>query len=881
MLDPMTAKITSFRVLPALPESLAPLLEIAHNLWWTWQPRASALFEQLDPDLWEQTHHNPVKLLSSIDQASLNRAAEDPAFVHAVDQCVEQLRGHQSRPSWFQEQYQALPCPEGRTPLVAYFSAEFGLTECFQIYSGGLGCLAGDHLKSASELGVPLVGVGLLYRNGYFHQYLNADGWQQETYPDLEFPNQPIHRIIDPETKKQRIVWIDLPGRKVAVGIWQCNVGRVTLYLLDTNLEENSREDRDITRNLYGGDVESRIKQELVLGVAGVRALESLGVHPTVYHMNEGHSAFLALEHIRQVRRDTDLSFEEARIATSASHLFTTHTPVPAGIDRFSPELIDTYLSPLLPELGIDRNHLLSLGRERTDDDAEFFSMAVLALKTSDQCNGVSKLHGEVSRSMWTGLWPGVPVNEAPISHVTNGVHTRSWIAPGVMALFDRHLGWSWQRNPADHTVWNDVENIPDEELWRTHAIEREHLVTWSRKRIREQLSRRGLRRADIEHAAGALDPEILTIGFARRFATYKRATLLLHDPDRLRNLLNDADRPIQILIAGKAHPADGPGKEMIRELVKFAESNGKSNRIVFLEDYDIDVARRLVAGCDIWLNTPRRGMEASGTSGMKAAMNGVINVSILDGWWDEGFETDMGFAIGRGEIYDDAELQDKVEGRALYDLLERQIIPEFYQRDSSGLPRQWIARMKRCITSVAPEFNTNRMVADYTERHYLPAANSGLALANDHYRGAKALTAQLARYAAHWESVRIETVDCPIRSTVRLGDQAPVKAVVNLGALEPHEVAVELYAGAVTSLGELVDVTPMELQHGSALGDGRHEFTGSLTANSSGRYGFSVRVLPKHELLTQPMIPGMVAWFGGEAPDAISSDKNLVSAQS
>ncbi len=880
MLDPSTARIHSFRVLPALPEALAPLQEIAHNLWWTWQPRAAALFEQLDPDLWEETHHNPVKLLGAIDQSRLDRAADDPAFIHAVGQAIEQLHAHESRPSWFQNVHGDLPAPAGRSPLIAYFSAEFGLTECFQIYSGGLGCLAGDHLKSASELGVPLIAVGLLYRNGYFHQYLNADGWQQETYPDLDFSNQPIHRIIDPETDRQRLIWIDLPGRRVAVGLWQCNVGRVTLYLLDTNLEENSREDRDITRNLYGGDVERRIQQELVLGVGGVRALEALGIQPTVYHMNEGHSAFLALEHIRQLRRETDATFDDALAATSASHLFTTHTPVPAGIDRFSPELIQNYLSPLLPELGIDLNRLLSLGRERPDDNGEFFSMAVLALKTSNRCNGVSRLHGEVSRTMWSSLWPGVPENEAPIGHVTNGVHTRSWVAPSVMALFDRYLGWSWQRNPADHTVWNDVETIPDEELWRTHEIERERLVTWSRKRIREQLSRRGLGRADIEVAASALDPEILTIGFARRFATYKRATLLLQDPDRLRAMLNDAKRPMQILIAGKAHPADGPGKEMIRELVKFAESNGKSNRIVFLEDYDIDVARRLVAGCDIWLNTPRRGMEASGTSGMKAAMNGVVNVSVLDGWWDEGFETEIGFAIGRGETYDDSDLQDKVEGRALYDLLERQIIPEFYHRDVSGLPRQWIARMKQCIMHVAPQFSTNRMVADYTEKYYLPAAQSCVSLAADNLAGARSLNGQLHRYREHWRAVGIESVDSPIGSTMKLGDSAPVKCVVQLGALSPEEVAVQLYAGSVTSLGELVDVTPLELQHGASLGEGRHEFTGRVTASKSGRFGFSVRVLPKHNMLDQPLVPGLITWFGGHAPKQAKKSKKLVGAQ-
>lgn len=879
MVDPTTCRIRSFRVLPALPEPLAPLLEIANNLWWTWQPKAVAIFEQLDPDLWASTSQNPIKMLGEIEQDRLNSAADDPAYVHAVRQTIEQLNGHLTRRSWFQETHGELPLVEGRSPVIAYFSAEFGLTECLQIYSGGLGCLAGDHLKSASELGAPLIAMGLLYRNGYFHQYLNADGWQQETYPDLDFANQPIQRVIDPDTNRQRIVWIDLPGRRVAVGAWLCKVGRITLYLLDTNLDENSRDDRDITHKLYGGDVERRIQQELVLGVGGVRVLEALGVRPSVYHMNEGHSAFLALEHIRQLREQKGVSFQEALTASAASHLFTTHTPVPAGIDRFSPELVERYLGGMLHDLGVDLNQLLALGRENPGDSREFLSMAVLAMKTSNRCNGVSRLHGEVSRAMWSSLWPGAPESEAPIGHVTNGVHTRSWIAPSVMSLFDRYLGWAWQRNPADHSVWSEVEHIPDEELWRTHEQERERLITWSRVRLRDQLARRGAARQDSELAASSLNPEIFTIGFARRFATYKRSTMLLRDPQRFRTLMNDSTKPVQILIAGKAHPADGPGKEMIREIVKYAESDGKVSRLVFLEDYDIEVARRLVSGCDIWLNTPRRGMEASGTSGMKAAMNGVVNVSILDGWWDEGFERDMGFAIGRGETYDNPELQDKVESRALYDLLERQIIPEFYHRDGSGLPRAWVARMKRCIMHVAPRFNTNRMVAEYVNSYYMQAARSSAALVRDDLAGARSLQAQLERYHRLWGQIEIESVETPIGQSMRLGESKSIKVFVRLGELAPDEVRVQLYAGRVTSTGDLVDAEPIDLEHSVSLEHGRHEFSGNVTAHRSGRFGFSIRVMPKHNLLDQPMIPGLITWFGGRPPVERKHNKAVVAA--
>ena len=880
MFDPTTAGIRTIRVLPSLPAPLAPMLDLAHNLWWTWQPVVASLFQQLDPELWETTGHNPVKLLGSIAQDTLNRAAADPAFVHAVERAAAELNLHISRTAWFHDRHGELPCQECACPVIAYFSAEFGLTESFQIYSGGLGCLAGDHLKSASELGVPLIAVGLLYRQGYFHQYLNTDGWQQETYPDIDLPNQPARRIIDPETGRQRVVWIDLPGRRLAVGAWECKVGRVTLYLLDTNLEENNREDRDITRRLYGGDVERRIQQELVLGVAGVRFLDAVGVHPAVYHMNEGHSAFLALEHIRLLRDKTDLTFPEALQATAAAHLFTTHTPVPAGIDRFAPDLVERYLSPMCHGLGVSMHDLLALGRENPADDREFFSMAVLALKTSNRCNGVSRLHGEVSRNMWTRLWPGLPIEETPIGHVTNGVHTRSWVAPGLKDLFDRYLGWAWQRDPADHAVWADAETIPDEELWRVHNDERADLIAWTRRRIRTQLGRRGLGRDEIEHAAAALDPNILTVGFARRFATYKRATLLLSDPERLTALLGDRERPIQILIAGKSHPADGPGKEMIREVAKFAERAGRSARVVFLEDYDIEVGRRLVSGCDIWLNTPRRGLEASGTSGMKAGMNGVINVSILDGWWDEGYEREIGFAIGRGESYEDPETQDKVEGRAIYDLFERHIIPEFYQRDPSGLPRAWIARMKRSIMSVAPFFNTNRMVAEYAERWYIPAATAHARLAEDNHAGARALTSQLERYRAHWREIAVESVTASVGSSLGIGKIAPVRAVVRLGTLNPDEVAVQLYAGLVHGPSEISDARISDLAHTASLGDGRHEFAGELLADRSGRMGFTIRVQPRHDLLDHPCIPGLITWHAAPNSDLAHESATLTVAR-
>ncbi len=871
------ARVRSFRVVPALPEALRPLLEIAHNLWWSWNPRAVDLFVRLDRELWEETGHNPVRMLGQIAQESLERAASDASYVHALSLAHAALTEHLDRASWFQARYPELvgaheqaraslgsnaSGAEARPFQVAYFSAEFGLTECLQIYSGGLGVLAGDHLKSASELAVPLVGVGLLYRCGYFHQYLNSDGWQQETYPDLDFPNQPIHRVIDPATGQQHRVTVGLPGRDITVGIWRCNVGRTPLYLLDTNFPENQKDDREITKNLYGGDAETRIKQEIVLGVGGVRALAKLGLAPTVFHMNEGHSAFLSLERIREFRVAHQVSFDEAREAAAAGQVFTTHTPVPAGIDRFSPEVMERYFRGMSHELGLDMEGLLALGRENVADKSEFFSMAVLAIRTARHCNGVSRLHGAVSRAMWRSVWPGVPEEEVPIAHVTNGVHARTWIKDDLQELFDRYLPSAWQRDASDHSVWKGVRDIPDEELWSRRSRMRERMIVWCRRKIREQLRFRGAGQDQIDAAAAALDPNILTIGFARRFATYKRASLLLRNLERVQGLLNSDERPFQILVAGKSHPADGPGKELIRELVRFAKSANHANRVVFLEDYDMDVGRRLVQGCDVWLNTPRRGMEASGTSGMKAAMNGVVHVSILDGWWDEAYDPSLGFAIGRGEIYEDQEAQDEVESRALYDLLERQILPEFYDRDASGLPRKWIKRMKRCVAGLASRFNSNRMVMEYTEAHYAEAHRAGAALTARGLAGAKDLANHVRLLRERWHGVSIEDVRTEIGAQVPIRSTVGVSATVNLGGLAPADVRVQIYHGVVSSTGDLLQGRSTDMAPaGSADEHGRTKFAGEFAVSRSGRNGFSVRVIPRDDRLLTPFIPGLISW--------------------
>ncbi|HEX9078654.1 MAG TPA: alpha-glucan family phosphorylase, partial [Desulfuromonadaceae bacterium] len=647
-----------------------------------WEPEAINLFKRLDPELWKETRHNPVEILGILQQATLDGLKTDEGFMSHLAEVDEKLKEYLSSKTWYEKNY------KGKKAMrVAYFSMEFGLHESIPVYSGGLGVLAGDHLKSASDLGIPLAGVGLLYRQGYFRQYLNIEGWQQEFYPENDFYNLPLHLERDPSGAPREFE-LDLTGRQVKVHIWRVQVGRIPLYLLDTNLEENSPEDREITTRLYGGDQDMRIRQEILLGIGGIRALRLLGAEPDVCHMNEGHAAFLALERIRFLMEERKLRFNEALEAVRAGNVFTTHTPVEAGIDHFSAELLEKYLGRYYRSLGLSREEFLGLGRQNPKNPHETFCMAVLALKLAGHCNGVSQLHGEVSRRMWKNIWPELPEEHLPLTSITNGVHIRSWLSGKMAGLLIRYLGPRWLEDSTDASLWRRVARIPDTELWRTHDRCREQLVDFSRRRLKEQLRQVGLTPKEQAVADEVLDPDILTIGFARRFATYKRGTLLLRDLDRLARILNDLERPVQIIFAGKAHPADHHGKELIRQIVQLSHQERFRHRVVFLEDYDLGVARHLVQGVDVWLNTPRRPMEASGTSGMKVAFNGGLNLSVLDGWWVEGYKNNNGWAIGRGEVYEDVEYQNEVEGRAIYDLLENEVVPLFYDRGPDGIPR-------------------------------------------------------------------------------------------------------------------------------------------------------------------------------------------------
>ncbi len=856
MLSPDLARIRTFKVVPTLPRPLEPLLDIAHNLWWAWHPEAVALFVRVGRDLWHRSNHNPVQMLGNCPQERLDELADDDGFITSLQRARENLTRHLTRTPWL-ERLSGVPSDF----TVAYFCAEFGLTECLQIYSGGLGCLAGDHLKSAAELGLPVVGVGLLYRNGYFQQYLNADGWQQEYYPDLDFANLPINPALDAADRHVQIA-VEMTGRQVQVLVWKVRVGRVDLYLLDTNVADNDPVDRAITGQLYGGDMEMRIKQEIVLGIGGVHALDALGIEPDICHMNEGHSAFLALERVRRLIQRHDLSFDEARQQAAAANVFTTHTPVPAGIDRFPQEMLLRYFKNYYPQLRLDGEGLLALGRENVFAKTEFFSMAVLAIRMSDWANGVSRLHGKVSRAMWHNIWPGVPEEDVPIGHVTNGVHARSWMSGDLINLFDRYLGAArWQNDPGDQTVWESVNDVPDDELWRIHELRRNRLVLWTRRQLQTQLTARGAGLEQVREAADALDPGALTIGFARRFATYKRATMILQDTERLLAMVGDTQRPVQIIIAGKAHPADSAGKELIRQIIQTARTVVGNRRIVFIENYDINVARYMVQGCDLWLNTPRRGLEASGTSGMKAALNGVLNCSVLDGWWDEAYESDLGWAVGRGETYSNHELQDDIESRALYELLEQQVIPMFYDRDTQGVPRQWVAAMKRCISLLAPKFNANRMVQDYAQKYYLPARRRAATLKQNDLEKAIALAHQKDRLRQRWKSLRIEDVQADTGQPLGVHKHLTVRVVASLEDLTPQEVRVQVYAGRVDNDGRVYDGHAHDLKHVAQTSEGSHRFEGAIETHSSGRHGFAVRIVPGGELLDGRVEPGMIHW--------------------
>jgi starch phosphorylase len=849
--------IFQFNVSPSIPDSLEPLRKLAHNLYWDWNNEIKGLFQRLDRDLWESSNHNPVLMLGTIAQERLRSAAADEGFVAHMNRATQELDRYLSNRTWYKTQRGE--SADKSSECYAYFSAEFGLVKSLPIYSGGLGVLAGDHLKSASDLGLPLVGIGLLYQEGYFAQYLNADGWQQEKYPINDFYNLPLELIKNPDGSELRIS-IDYPGRRVYARAWKVNVGTVALYLLDTNIEPNNRYDQDITDQLYGGDKDLRMHQEIMLGIGGVRLLHALGLDVTAYHMNEGHAAFMALERIRMLVQNSGLSFEEARQMVISSSLFTTHTPVPAGFDLFPPDMVMYYLGEYASIFNLPREEFLALGRENTGDFSAPLNMAILAIRMSSSINGVAQLHGEVSRGMFQHLWEGVPTEEVPIFAVTNGVHAQSCVAKETQDLYSRYLGDDWAMSGANNEdLWKRIDLIPDEELWRNHEQRRQELVMFSREWLVKCAKERGASQGELKEASEALNPSALTIGFARRFATYKRATLFLRDVDRIKRIMHDANCPVQFVIAGKAHPKDIPGKELIRKIVHFIHEENMQDSLVFLPNYDIEMSRVMVAGCDVWMNTPRRPREASGTSGMKAAMNGLPNLSILDGWWDEADYVRTGWAIGHGEIYDDPDYQDEVEANDLYDLFEQEVIPLFYDRDN-GLPRGWVAKMKDAIRLNCPFFNTARMVKDYARQAYFPVSDRCHAMSADNFQPAKDLAHWKHTMAERWYDIKIEHIDIAQASDVQVLQDIPVKALINLAGLKPEDVRVELYQGAIDDSGNIVDGSPIPMDYQGQ--DGYNAiYTTTFAYGSSGFRGLSLRLLPQHPLLGNAHEPGLILW--------------------
>jgi starch phosphorylase len=689
------------------------LIELAHNLQWSWDRRTRGLFEQLDAAAWRDAGHNPVRLLARLPPGRLDLFPADGTLAR-IAEASDRLRTYLAASAWFPRHH-----PETAGKTVAYFSAEFGIVESVPFYAGGLGTLAGDHLKSASDLGVPLVGVGLAYRSGSFRQILDREGWQNELYENVDFARLPM--TLKRQTDGSPLtVTVPFPGRAVTLQVWRLAVGRAPLYLLDPDVPENAAEDRQIAQELYGGDVEVRLRQEMLLGIGGVRALAALGIRPDAFHINEGHASFLLLERIRQHMKDGGLDFSAARSRTAASTLFTTHTPVPAGFDLFGPDLLGHYLGPFTGEMGIPFEDLLKLGLETRDGGYRVFNMALLALRHSDRRNAVSRLHGHVSRAMWRAEWPDLPQDQVPVGSVTNGVHLKTWVGDEMDRLLEQRLGADWG-DRLDPETWSRIDAVPAAELWTARNRARERLLAYVLERLRAQEARH--RGSAAPHPAeSGLAAGRLTIGFARRFAPYKRATLLLRDRERLKAMLGHAERPVQLLFAGKAHPANQAGKELLAEIVAFSREPAVQGRVAVLEDYDMEVARHLVQGVDVWLNTPRRPQEASGTSGMKAVVNGVLNVSILDGWWDEAYTPERGWAIGGRDVPDDEGSQDHADAEALYRVLEEEVIPVFYRRSEDGIPHDWIRRMKTSLRELSPLFHSHRMVQEYTERYYLPA---------------------------------------------------------------------------------------------------------------------------------------------------------------
>ena len=845
----------TYNVIPTLPPALEPLREMVFNLWWTWEPSARRLFRHLDPELWDRTNHNPVRMLQLSRQARLVEVSEDEEFRRELKEVHDAYSSYLARTDTYGKtgKGSALKNP------VAYFSAEFGFHESIPNYSGGLGILAGDHCKSASDLDLNFVAIGLLYRHGYFKQQIDKDGIQEAVSLNQNFHHLPIREVRRDNARV--LISVRMLDREVFAKIWELRVGRINLYLLDTDVAENTPEDRLITAELYGGDLEMRMRQEIVLGIGGVKALSALGLAAEVFHMNEGHSAFLALERIRLKVVEPGLDFYSALQLVASANVFTTHTPVPAGNDAFPREMMRRYFGDFAKHLRIPFEELFTFGQTRMNPD-DPFSMTILALRLSRHANGVSKLHGQVSRGLWKDVWAGVPQHEVPITSITNGVHTKTWMAPEFSALYTKYLG-DWEEHLTDHDFWRGVIDIPDAQLWETHQKLKLRLVEFVRERVRVRRTRIGESPEALRQVNHILDPEILTIGFARRFATYKRGALLFSDKERLSRLLHDTTRPVQFIFAGKSHPRDEGGKALIQQVYKFSREAGFENRIVFIEDYDTYIARRLIQGVDLWLNNPLRPLEASGTSGMKLPPNGGLNLSVLDGWWCESYNGKNGWAIGPEILDGTVEFQSQVDVNSVYQLLENQIVPLYYAKPDGRLPIAWLQLMRESIRSVTPMFNTHRMVKEYAERLYTPAVQAHTEFASDNCKAATDLSRWKAQMRKDWPQVQIFDVQIQNadRQSILVGESLDLTAKLHLGPVDPRHVRVEAYHGEI-EVGDVRNpqVTPLH-QSDHSDGNGTYVYKGSVPASESGTYGFSVRVVPTHPHMMQAHELRLITW--------------------
>ena len=844
---------------PQLPKRIEKLGEISNNLWWSWNTEFLRLFQKIDMDLWEQCSKNPVKFLKQVSQDRLEKVSKDIAFLKEYDKVAENFEDYMnSKNTWFSNKY-----PGNKKDLIAYFSAEYGLDQTIPIYSGGLGILSGDHLKSASDLGVPLVAVGLLYKNGYFNQKINGYGQQETEYNNIDLYDLPINPVKD-DKGDDLTIYVKFPKRRLYLKVWQINVGRVKLYLLDSDIPKNNEEDRDVTLKLYGGDQEMRIRQEIVLGMAGVSLLTKyLGLKPTVYHMNEGHSAFLNLEIIKNIIKEKQVSFEVAKDIASSKTVFTTHTPVPAGNDIFPIELVEKYFKDFWPRLGITREEFLKLGMKPGPDLEKGFNMGILALKIAGKKNGVSKLHGAVSRELFSEVWPNIAANESPIGYVTNGIHTCSWLAPKLKELYNKYLIPYWQDNMHHDYVWEKIKNIPDDKLWSAHVERKRKLINLVKENTTERLRRSGYSYEEINEIVSKLNPDALTIGFARRFATYKRATLIFKDIERMTQIMNNAGKPVQLIFAGKAHPADKEGQDLIKYIHEVSMMPQFKGKIFLLENYNIAMSRYLISGVDVWLNNPRRPMEASGTSGQKASVNGVINFSVLDGWWAEGYTQTNGWTIGTNAEYDSYEAQDMADSQSMYHTLEEKIIPMYYDRDKNGISKRWMEMMKNSIMTTGGKYSTARMLVDYTEQLYIPLCN----LTKKYYENIDNVAAYNAwkkDLYENWKDVKITQENSNLDNiTIDAGNNIEVGCEVQLPNIDVENVTVEAYYGKILDNGvvENVKIIPMQLQEEDEE-HRKYYFTTKIELTTGGNYGYTFRVMPKHEMLLEPANLNLVKWI-------------------